>query len=137
MLSRRSKDLTTGKRILVVVGWSIGLAVLLGTVSLFIGPTGDAPVTRTLRSASTGIALGAIVGAASARLITDRRRGAVVGAICGTISGILRWVVTTVLGTADAPQPGSLRLVFWLIVSAVSGLVFGALGSLLFPADST
>jgi hypothetical protein len=58
MLSRHSQDLTTGKRIALVVGWSLGLALLLGVVSLFIGPPRDDPVTRAVRSGTTGSCLG-------------------------------------------------------------------------------
>jgi len=66
MLPRQTKDLTTGKRVALVAGWSIGLALLLGITGFLAGSTWEDPITRAARSAATGIAIGALIGAANA-----------------------------------------------------------------------
>jgi hypothetical protein len=126
MLSRHSKDLTTGKRIVLVVGWSLGLALLLEVVSLFIGPSRDDPVTRAVRSGTTGIVLGALIGAADARLVTGWRNGAIIGA--------LRWIVTVALGPSDAPG-GPVRYAFLILLNTIVVLGFGAACGSMFPHD--
>jgi hypothetical protein len=132
MLSRHSKDLTTGRRIVLMIRWSLELALLLGVVSLLIGSPQDDPVTRAVRSGATGIVLGALIGATDARLVTGWRNGAIIGAICGAIVGVLRWIVTIALGPGGTPG-GPVRYAFLVLLNAIAGLAYGALRGSLFP----
>jgi hypothetical protein len=78
--------------------------------------------------------LGALIGAADARLITGWRNGAIIGVICGATIGVLRWIVTVALGPSDAPG-GPVRYAFLILLNTIVVFGFGAACGSMFPHD--
>lgn len=123
------------RRIALIAGWSLGLALLLGIGGVIWGMGQENLADRVVKSITMGLVFGALIGAISARIVKGWRDGAVAGIIFGLVGGVIWWATITAFGI-DVPQSGLLLLGITLGINMVGGLVAGVLFALLLAERS-
>lgn len=105
-------------RIVRVIGWSVGLALLFAIVlGLVKGWDSIA------QPAIVGAMFGAIIGAANEKLITRWTEGALIGAVIGAIGGIVLWLTVP---SEERQMSLAAAVLIFMIGSALAAAVFSA-----------
>ena len=128
MATKGSQHLTP-VRIIWIVGWSIGFALLFVAVETVVVPREG--IASIIRPATNGALAGAILGGIHQRVITRWTQGAFIGAILGMISAIIWWIVAET-GIVTSGEQGVQRLIFTMLGLTATYAFGGALAAHLF-----
>ncbi len=109
------------KRVMWVVVWSIGIALLFVAVEMALEPGQQA--VSIIQAATKGAFFGAILGGVHQRFITRWTQGAFIGAILGAMSASTWWLAAE----AGLSKPSVLPPILSMLILVVTYALVGGL----------
>jgi len=128
MATKGSQHLTP-VRIIWIVGWSIGFALLFVAVETVVVPREG--IASIIRPATNGALAGAILGGIHQRVVTRWTQGVFIGAIFGMISAITWWTVAKT-GIVTSGEQSVQQLIFTMLGFTAAYALGGAFFAHLF-----